>query len=254
MINSSEVFMKKAEWRLQKYLHPEKFITKETFKFNSLKNPPKSQELQAFRKGFLNLIRNIEFKEQHNQLQNKLKEEIRQINDNTNVIIAADKTSNHYEMPKQEYVNFVKKEVHKEYKKESVINVNKINTAHKDIVRKLNIDDRVFRTVEQECFVSLKDHKPDFHNVPKARLLNNTKCEVGRISHIILSKIVKVVREKTKLNQWKNIYECIDWYKIIPDKSNMNFIIFDVVNFYPSISEDLLIKALNLTGKFVPIS
>ena len=109
MINSSEVFMKKAEWRLQKYLHPEKFITKETSNFKSLKNHPKSQELKAFRKDFLNFIRNIEFKEQHNQHQNKLKEEIRQINDNSNVIIAADKTSNHYEMPNQEYGNFVKK-------------------------------------------------------------------------------------------------------------------------------------------------
>ena len=74
--------------------------------------------------------------------------------------------------------------------------MNKINTAHKDIVRKLDIENRVFRTVEQECFVSLKDHKSDFHNAPKARLLNNTRCEVRRISHIILSKIVKSFERK----------------------------------------------------------
>ena len=254
MIDSAEVFMKKAEWRLQKFLHPEKFITKETYKFNSLKNPPKAPELKAFRRDFLNSIRNIEFVEKHNPFQNKLKEEIDQINDNANVIIAADKTSNHYEMPKHEYVNFVKKAVHKEYKKESVTNVNKVNTAHKNIVRKLDINDRVFRTVEKESFVTMKDHKPDFQNAPKTRLLSSTKCEVGRISHIILSKIVKVVREKSKLNQWKNIYECINWYNIIPNKSNMTFIVFDIVDFYPSISKELLVKALNWARKFVPIS
>ena len=137
----------------------------------------------------------------------------------------------------------VKKEVTKEYKKETARNVIKINNAHKNIVRKLDISDRVFRTVERDSFITLKDHKSDFVNNPKSRLLVPTKPEVGKISHIVLKKVVKIVREKTKLNQWENIYKYIDWYNTIPDKSNMNFNISNIVNFYPSISQDLLIKA-----------
>ena len=225
-----------------------------TFNFKSLKNPPKAPELKAFRTAFLDSIRNIEFRDRPNSFQNKLKEELNFINDNTNLIIAADKTSNHYEVQKNEYADMVKKEVTKEYKKETARNVIKINNAHKNIVRKLDISDRVFRTVERDSFITLKDHKSDFVNNPKSRLLVPTKPEVGKISHIVLKKVVKIVREKTKLNQWENIYKCIDWFNAIPDKSNMNFIIFDIVNFYPSISQDLLIKALNWASKITPIS
>ena len=171
MIDSAETFMKKADWRVLKFLHPEKFIAKETFNFKSLKNPPKAPELKAFRTAFLDSIRNIEFRDRPNSFQNKLKEELNFINDNTNLIIAADKTSNHYEVQKNEYADMVKKEVTKEYKKETARNVIKINNAHKNIVRKLDISDRVFRTVERDSFITLMDHKSDFVNNPKSRLL-----------------------------------------------------------------------------------
>lgn len=56
-IDSSETFMRKADWRVQQYLHPEKFTTKETFNFKSLRNPPKVPELDAFRHDFLNIMK-----------------------------------------------------------------------------------------------------------------------------------------------------------------------------------------------------
>ena len=246
--------MRKADWRVQQYLHPEKFTTKETFNFKSLRNPPKVPELDAFRHDFLNIMKNIKFVHKNSKFQKQLKEESNQIKATTNVIVAADKTSAHYEVEKIAYKKLVEKEIHKDYKIMPEENIHRINSAHKDIVRDLEIQDRVFKTVEKESFVSLKDHKSDFRNNPKCRLLAPMKCEIGKISQQILSKIVKVVRKKTKLNQWQNIYSCIDWYKSIRNKDQMNFIIFDIVSFYPSISESLLSKALDWASKFVRIS
>ena len=112
--------------------------------------------------------------------------------------------------------------MHKEYKRVTSRTIRKINTAHKVIVNNLELEDRVFKTTERESFISLKDHKPDFRNNPKCRLLVPTKPEIGRISHLILKNIIEVVRQKTKLNQWKNIYSCIEWFKLLENKKNSN--------------------------------
>lgn len=48
----------------------------------------------------------------------------------------------------------------------------------------------------------------------------------------------------TNLNQWKNTYSVIKWHKNISNKSSHSFICFDIIDFYPSITEDLLTKAL----------
>ena len=62
------------------------------------------------------------------------------------------------------------------------------------------------------------------------------------------------MRAKSKLNQWKNVYGCIEWFKKLNHKSCKSFIVFDIVNFYPSISEDLLNKSLNWAEQFIGIS
>jgi len=42
----------------------------------------------------------------------------------------------------------------------------------------------------------------------------------------------------------------IEWFKAIPEKEKHAFITFDVCDFYPSISEDLLLNALDYASKF----
>ena len=130
----------------------------------------------------------------------------------------------------------------------------KVNEAHKSIVNKLGLQDRVFKTTDRECFISLKDHKNDFTNSPSCRLLNPTKCEIGRISHQILSRIVTIVRSKTYINQWKNVYSCIGWFENLQNKKNSSFIVFDIVSFYPTISQELLELALDWAREFIDIS
>ena len=72
------------------------------------------------------------------------------------------------------------------------------------IVKNLNIEDRVMYVKPKKAFVSLKDHKDNFVNDPKFRLLNPTKLEICKVSKQILSRVVDALRVKTKLDLWKN--------------------------------------------------
>ena len=151
--------------------------------------------------------------------------------------------------------SMIEKDIHKDYKKEAPKNVQKVNQAHKKIIKNLGIQDRVFKTTERESFITLKDHKGDFNTNPKCRLLNPTKCEIGRISHQNLARIVTNVRKNSGLkSHWKNTYSCIEWFKEIKDKKSKPFIVFDIVSFYPTISQELLTKALNWAKEFTEIS
>ena len=54
----------------------------------------------------------------------------------------------------------------------------------------------------------------------------------------------------TALNQWNSSTSVIEFFKNIRDKPAHSFISFDVVDFYPSITEDLLIKALSFASEY----
>ena len=49
---------------------------------------------------------------------------------------------------------------------------------------------------------------------------------------------------KLSLNQWKNTTNAIEWFKNIQHKTQHKFVIFDIKDFYPSIKQNLLTKAL----------
>ena len=44
------------------------------------------------------------------------------------------------------------------------------------------------------------------------------------------------------------------WFNNIQDKKRFTFINFDIVDFYPSISEELLLKSINFAKKYTSIS
>ena len=55
-----------------------------------------------------------------------------------------------------------------------------------------------------------------------------------------MENINKTLTEKLNVNQWKNTDMVIHWFKSIDQKSKCFFIQFDVMEFYPSITEQIL--------------
>ena len=66
-------------------------------------------------------------------------------------------------------------------------------------------------------------------------------------------KISKTLRSKLNLNQWQNTSEVIDWFKNIQQNRSHTFTVFDIQEFYPSITKKLLKHALVFAQKYVEI-
>ena len=56
------------------------------------------------------------------------------------------------------------------------------------------------------------------------------------------------------LTQWRNTGTVIDWLKSIRNKDLRKFVVFDVKEFYPSITENLLKKALTFAETHAHLS
>ena len=63
---------------------------------------------------------------------------------------------------------------------------------------------------------------------------------IGKISKIRLEKVNKLTIESTKLNERKNTDIITKWVKIIENKGETSFIIFDTEIFYSSISPGVI--------------
>ena len=60
----------------------------------------------------------------------------------------------------------------------------------------------------------------------------------------VLGMANKNIQEAISLNQWRNTATVIDWIKGIRNKQLHKIVIFDIKESYPSITENLLKKAL----------
>ena len=116
----------------------------------------------------------------------------------------------------------------------------------------MNIADRMERHSETNAFLTVKDHKQGFPNNIKCRIINPASNNLGKISKRILDKINSEYRKASNVNQWRSTQEVLEWFNQThaqnPTKKNAKLLQFDISEFYPSISEDLLNKALT-SGK-----
>ena len=168
--------------------------------------------------------------------------------------IFADKTRNLYEATPDQYDKILKYNITKSYKLGETNMLNNVNEDLRDIAIDLSIDNRIETMAKREAFVTAKDHKENFEDNPKFRLINPAKSELGKVSKIILDEINNNIRERTGVNQWRNSQSVIDWFKTINDKPNHIFISFDIAEFYPSITEELLDKAICWARTITPIT
>ena len=257
LLHNVKVFIHNTKWRVDVATNPEKYKnnSKKTFGFNSTRAPPHIKELEELQEKLAEMVKNIQFTNPaRNKLQDKLRSEIKEINKDTKVYVKADKTANHYKVSVEEYEKLVEKSIHSDYRKADAAKVNEIEQEAKTIAHKLELGNRIFKTSKREAKVTLKDHKSSFSHNPTCRLLNPTKPELGKISKQILAKVITAVRSKTGLNQWKNTNSVLEWFRTQPNKKRLKFIQFDVESFYPSITPELLNKALDWATTFTPIA
>ena len=251
LIEKTEQFLRRMRWKAYFFLNPSTISnTKDTYGFNSAKNPPPVEELKEFENSMLKMVQSTKFKHINSPFLNKLKDDAIKIKNETKLLIAADKTTNFYKLEPSAYNDLLEQNITMSYKKAQIDTVQAIHAENKNITTKLGIDNRVDKTASKEAFITLKDHKPNFANKPTCRLINPTKSEIGKISKRILDRINSRIMRTANFNQWKNTASAIGWFKSLKNKQHLSFICFDIEEFYPSISQDLLNKALDFASTY----
>ena len=156
--------------------------SKETFGLNTSNPPPPIKELKPFQDGLIEIARNLQFRDVNDQFQKQLKDDLKTITNEKKVIVAADKTRNFYKMEKENYKELLNNNITKDYKKTYDNTVNDISKNDKKAAVKLEVADRMYCTSKRDCFITVKDHKQNFMNNTKCRLINPCKSELGKAS------------------------------------------------------------------------
>ena len=99
LIEKTEQFLRRIRWKAYFFLNPDVTSrTKETFAFHSTKNPPPIDELKGFEDDMLKMIQSIKFRKINNPFLLKLKNDIDRIENESKLLIPADKTTNIYKL------------------------------------------------------------------------------------------------------------------------------------------------------------
>ena len=174
--------------------------------------------------------------------------EAKEIRETKNIILNADKTQNRYSVSTTEYKQLLNNTITKDYKLDKDDNLQKINREICNQARSLKIEDRIECHSEAPAFISVKDHKEGFQNNPKCRLINPSSNQLGKASKLILEDVIKKVKKKSGVSQWISTQQLLSWFQKRhegnPTPKKAALIQFDIAEFYPSITEELMDRAL----------
>ena len=76
---------------------------------------------------------------------------------------------------------------------------------------------------------------------------------MGIASKKYLENIISKLNSKLQDNQWRNTSTVIEWFKAIKNRVKCRFIKFDIAEFYPSISIELLDRSNSFAKSLINI-
>ena len=135
------------------------------------------------------------------------------------MFVFADKTTNMYEIPPNDYKRLLHENITKTYKKSTKRLENAINMEAKHIAEDIELDDRIESLAYTPAFITLKDHKENLRISYPCHLINPSKCEPGKVSKLILENVNKKLVKSLKVNQWRNMDSVINWFNAMKNKS-----------------------------------
>ena len=200
------------------------------------------------------MMENIQFRNVSSPFLDEWDNALKNIKSSPNIFVFADKTRNIYETSAENYNKILKENVTKSYKVSKNDVLEDINSDLSQTANYLSISDRNETMAPKNALVTVKDYKENFETNPKFRLINPAKSELGKISKIALDNINSQISKRTELNQWKNSLSVIDRFNNIKNKPRHSFVTFDIAEFYPSITEKILDKAIAWAQNYVTIS
>ena len=122
------------------------------------------------------IIRKIKFIKVRNDFQDKLKQDLETIRSSKNVLAFADKSTNLYELSKESYKKLLHDNITQTYKNAHAANAKgKIDRESKKLAKNLSLEDKMEYYSDNHAYITSKDHKENFRNNIKCRLINPSK-------------------------------------------------------------------------------
>ena len=87
-------------------------------------------------------------------------------------------------------------------------------------------------------YVTIKDDKETLAEKRSFRLINPSKCDIGKAIKRKTDQINQNISQNNDANHWKNA-SVTDWFKAINNMPQCTLFAFDIERFYSSISLDL---------------
>ena len=196
------------------------------------------------------MVRSIEFKSVRNNFQSILREDLNKIKSSRNLLVFADKTTNFYEMPPVQNKTLLNNSITKTYWEADSNAKRNVDKEAKKLSKELNLEDKMECFLKRPAFFTLKDHKENFKSNQKSLLINPCKSEMGIVSKKYLKNIISKLNIKLQYNQCRNTFTVIEWFKATKYKAKCRFTKFDIDEFYPSISIELLDRSISF-AKFL---
>ena len=250
-------FVKRLRWKAFFYLDSCKNtddVKKDVYNLKSQNTPPNNRLLDSFETDLFKLIKMVKFKKVRNNFQMKLSQDINEVKKSNYIWVKSDKSKNIYKIKPSKYQEILKSKITNNYKIDYINTIEQINKDTSNFASRLQIEDRLGKFKKKDAYILFKDHKPNFENKLPTRLINPSKTELGRISKFIIQNIVNSVKKANHCNLWENSYETIEWFRRIKNKSKATFIQFDIIDFYPSITKNILIDSINYARKYIDIT
>ena len=98
-----EQVIKRMRWKAFFYIYPNGEKFQQTYGLKTLNCPPKIKEMVSLEQDLWDLVNKIKFGKVSSNFQNQLKEDIKLIKKSKKLFFFADKTSNIYQIGKDEY-------------------------------------------------------------------------------------------------------------------------------------------------------
>ena len=255
MIDKAESFITRLRWKAYFFEKPDQHNSNNStnFGFKSNVTPPQNEKRTSFEDGLYDMMRSIEFKPVRNNFQSTLREDINRTKSSRHSLVFADKATNLYEMPPDQYKTLLNNNVTKTYRKANSNAKRNIDKEAKKLSKELNLEDKMECYAKRPAFITLKDHKENFKSNQKCRLSNPCKSEMGIVSKKYLENIISKLNSKLQYNQRRNTSTVIEWFKAIKNKAKCRFIKFDIAEFYPSISIELLDRSISFAKSLIDI-
>ena len=136
----------------------------EWHRIKSLSSPRPVKELTPFKNETISIVKNIKFRKVRNHFEDQLQQDLKRMKSSNETMTFEDKTTNIYRLIKEEHHKILNDSITAADKK-AINNIKKkINATGKHALRNNKVLKRMQTNVENNCFISLKDHKENFQN------------------------------------------------------------------------------------------